>query len=68
MGVTRASRRDVLKRGVLGWVGAVTAPLWPVFEQIAPRRYVQAVRTLCYPGRVETLSEEEAGRPGIWLG
>jgi len=55
-------RRAFLKRTL------VTGPLAALVARMAPTRYVEAVRSRRYPGRVALADAREMARPGKWAG
>lgn len=47
---------------------AIGVPALTAAAYLAPKRVTEALRVLCYPGRVEPLNHETLRRPGRWLG
>jgi len=53
---------------VIGAGTALLVPFLPIFERLAPRFCVEAVRARLYPGPVRKFSDREMSQPGHWAG
>jgi len=60
-------RRSFLK-GLLAAAAGFVVGGWKLFERTAPVRFVKALHTTKYPGRVVKMVESEVQKPGRWNG
>ena len=61
-------RRRLFLKAALAAVAFITAPVAWILGRVVPARYVEAIRTRRFPGRLKEICDADIQRPGRWGG